>query len=221
MFYFTCWGLLSGVMTVIDYGISGLALTTVSLFGFVPFGTAFVFLRNGLRALQGARNNISFVIPRNRISFVILLIGVAVGGYFLGASKESQRQETITENIHFPVYLPSSDVLHPLGIAYPPTITLKYEESCRYLEIRYSYASETTGYEAMTIHVSNGCGPCSFWRDASQVDLNWAEGGTAMLVGDDVDSPALVFDEPLNRFQYCVFSEEPLSTTLNILESMN
>jgi hypothetical protein len=56
LFYFTCWGLLSGVMAVIDDDIPGLALTAVSLLGFAPFGTAFVFLRNGLRALQRARN---------------------------------------------------------------------------------------------------------------------------------------------------------------------
>ena len=104
-----------------------------------------------------------------------------------------------------------------------PLQTLKYEESCRYLDIRYYYASETTDYEdeAMTIYVSHGCGPCSFWRDASPVDLNWAEGGTARVLDDDADSSILVFSEPLNHFQYCVFSNETLSTTLNILESMD
>lgn len=222
MFPLIVMGLITGVMGVIDYDNAGLFLIAMSLFGFVPFGTAFVFLRNGYRALQRANKKFSFDIPRNRISYAFLFVSVAVVGYLWGGLRETQRQITMTEDINFPVYLPSSDVLHPLGIAHPPLITLKYEESCRYLDIRYNYASETTGFEdeAMTIYVSDGCGPCSFWRDASQVDLNWAEGGTAMILDDDADSSFLVFYEPLNHFQYCVFSNEPLSTTLDVLEAM-
>lgn len=57
LFYFTCWGLLSGIMTTIeDSSMSGVTLTAVSLLGFMPFLTAFVFLRNGFRALQRARS---------------------------------------------------------------------------------------------------------------------------------------------------------------------
>ena len=91
------------------------------------------------------------------------------------------------------------------------------------MEILYKYSIETPvyEYEALKIYVSYGCGPCSFWRTTSDVNLSWAEGGTAMFIGDDADSTALVFYEPLDHFQYCVFSDEPLSTMLNVLESMD
>ncbi len=156
------------------------------------------------------------------VIFVILLIGVAFGGYlvgyFEGTSTESEKQETIIESANFPLYLPSSDVLQPLGIASPPTVTLKYEKSCQYLEIHY-YGDKSPEYPALTLHVSNGCAHSSY-RDASPIELKWADGGQAMFLGHATESPSLIFHEPVHHFQYFVSSEEPLSTTLTILESM-
>jgi len=97
---------------------------------------------------------------------------------------------------------------------------VEHIDSCPYLEIRYCYENEVTDCSAVMIHISDGCAH-PFWRNASPVKLEWAEGSTAQLLGNDLETPILVFDEPLYQFQYFVFSEEPLSSTLQILESMN
>jgi hypothetical protein len=140
-------------------------------------------------------------------------------------SEESDEELVITlENAverGFPVYLPSDDMLQSVGIVNPPTVILKTQDkTCSYLEIHFKYEDEADNNTAMLMQVSNGCA-FPFWRDASEVELQWANEGKAWYLGEDKESPVVVFDEPTHQFLYVVFSEEPLSTTLEILESMD
>ncbi|MBN2003539.1 MAG: hypothetical protein JXA21_09310 [Anaerolineae bacterium] len=152
--------------------------------------------------------------------FVVLIIVAAIGGCLVGALVLSQEQETTIESAGFPIYLPSSDVLQPFGIAYPPTVTLKYDRDCQYLEVCYDYKEPSPESPALMMQVSNGCA-YDFYRDASPVALKWAKGGQAMHLGFDTDHPTLIFYEPVHNFQYFVASKEAMSITLTILESMN
>lgn len=156
--------------------------------------------------------------------FLVLIFGAACAR-LPTQSENNERDEEIPISVDdavekgFPVYLPSGDILQSMDIAVSPTVLVNTQDNtCSYLLIEYHYVDKELETPAMSMQVSDGC-MATFWRGYA-VELSRADGGTATLVEEDRVTPIVIFNEPVQRFQYVVFSQEPLSNTLKLLESM-
>lgn len=126
----------------------------------------------------------------------------------------------------FPIYLPSDDIIQSMGISVSPTVTANTRDrNCTYLSVEYPYENKQldseNGKPAIKMLVSDGCAYPA-WQ-GYPAELSWAVDGKAIRVGEDfVDEspPIILFNEPIQEFQYVVFSEESLDNTMNLLESM-
>lgn len=119
----------------------------------------------------------------------------------------------------FPLYLPSTQTVKIEQLVFPPEIYHEvYNSACSYLIIPIERQGQETPIVALQI--SNGCAyplPSSMYT--SDMPLSWAENGKAYLI-DDHEEPIIVIKESMSGFQYLVFFEEPLNSTIDLLESM-
>ncbi|MBN1875706.1 MAG: hypothetical protein JXA33_15890 [Anaerolineae bacterium] len=156
-----------------------------------------------------------------RLLFLVLILSAAGMSQPVPAERNELDGEmliSVNDAIEgdFPVHLPSDDILQSMGIAISPTVTMNTQgKACSYLLIRYYYEEAET--LAMSMQISDGC-VATFWR-GYEIELSWA-GEKAILVEEDKVTPIIIFYEPLQQFQYLIRSQEPLSKTLKLLESM-
>jgi hypothetical protein len=164
--------------------------------------------------------------PRNTYLICLLLLCFACD--LLSNIDSKSPIITIEEAVSkgFPIYLPSENILQSMGISVSPTVTMNTRErNCTYLSVDYPYENKPldpeNGKPAIKMLVSDGCAYPGWQGYPAQ--LSWAVDGKAIRVGEDfVDElpPIILFNEPTQKFQYVVFSEESLDNTMKLLESM-
>jgi len=142
-----------------------------------------------------------------------------------GEPIHTERTVTIDEATErgFPLYLPSSKLVQAMNLDFPPIITLEergspLDEICASLTIEF-YRREREKNPVVTMRVSNGCAFPTLLRPIEQVSLEWARYSTVGILESSEEHTILCFSEP-GSFLYVIFSGEPLTPTLEFLESM-
>lgn len=124
-----------------------------------------------------------------------------------------------TEN-GFPLYLPSTQTVETEQLVFPPDIYHEvYSSTCTYLRIPIQQQGQKI--PIVSLQISNGCAypvPTSMYT--SEIPLSWAENSRAYLI-DDLEESIIVFKESMSGFQYLVFFEGPVDSTIDLLESMD
>ena len=119
----------------------------------------------------------------------------------------------------FPLYLPSAQTVETEQLVFPPSIYYEvYNSTCTYLRIPIQQQGQQI--PIVSLQISNGCAyPLSSEMYVHEIPVSWAENGKAYLI-DEFEESAIVLKESLNGFQYLVFFEGSLDSTVELLESM-
>jgi len=118
----------------------------------------------------------------------------------------------------FPLYYPSSQMVEFFDLDILPKLTMKYgDRGCSYLDMDY-YQKGNEDDWLFGVSLSNGCRIPVRGQSIDTVKLSWARWGTVEIISRNPSG--FSFSEPRNTFLYQVWSSEPISTTLELLESM-